>query len=158
MKINVFTRNATPCGIRNGQLGTVKSINPLTRTLGVRLDNGKTVLVPLNDYKHVKLGYAVTTHKSQGMTTQNTYILTDPSMQDKELSYVQVSRARGRTRIFTTASEAGPQQARLAEIMSKSHQKQLATDLLDGHRKARKPAGIPRESQRLEGPEQQISR
>lgn len=125
----VFTKNSGPRGLRNGQLGTVQSINPLTRTLGVRLDSGRQVSVPLGEYSDLKLGYAVTTHKSQGMTTQNAYILTDESMQDKELSYVQTSRARGFTRLFTTQIEAGPGHERLSRMMSQSHQKQLATDL-----------------------------
>jgi hypothetical protein len=50
-------------------------------------------------------------------------------MQDKELSYVQASRARGVTQLFTTQMEAGPEHERLSRMMSKSHQKQLATDL-----------------------------
>jgi ATP-dependent exoDNAse (exonuclease V) alpha subunit len=125
----VFTKNAAPRGIRNGQLGLVENLSAVTRILEVRLDSGRLVSVPLDEYDHVKLGYAVTTHKSQGMTTRNAYILTDESMQDKELSYVQTSRARGVTRLFTTEMEAGPEHERLSRLMSQSHQKRLATDL-----------------------------
>lgn len=133
----VFTKNAAPRGIRNGQLGLVENLFAVTRTLEVRLDSGRLVSVPLDEYDHVKLGYAVTTHKSQGMTTRNAYILTDESMQDKELSYVQTSRARGVTRLFTTQMEAGPEHERLSRLMSQSHQKRLATDLMQGNQPSR---------------------
>lgn len=145
----VFTKNSGPRGLRNGQLGTVQSINPITRTLGVRLDSGRQVSVPLGEYSDLKLGYAVTTHKSQGMTTQNAYILTDESMQDKELSYVQASRARGTTRLFTTQLEAGSEYERLSRIMSQSHQKQLATDLQEQNHK--KVATHARQNQEQRG-------
>jgi ATP-dependent exoDNAse (exonuclease V) alpha subunit len=85
--------------------------------------------VPLEEYDSIKLGYAVTTHKSQGMTTQNTFILTDEAMQDRELSYVQASRARGTTRLFTTKTEAGLELSNLAKAMSLSHQKALAMSM-----------------------------
>lgn len=125
----LFTKNAAPRGIRNGSIGTIEGIQKDANNLQVRLDNGRTVQVPLNDYDSVKLGYAVTTHKSQGMTTQNTFVLTDESMQDRELSYVQTSRARGETRLFTTKTEAGEELSALARTMSQSHQKGLASDL-----------------------------
>ena len=127
----VFTKNAAPRGIRNGQLGIVENLNPITRSLGVKLDSGRLVWVPLDEYDHVKLGYAVTTHKSQGMTTRHAYILTDQSMQDKEMSYVQASRARGTTRLFTTEIEAGKDYRELSKTMSRSHKKNLASDILE---------------------------
>jgi Ti-type conjugative transfer relaxase TraA len=126
----VFTKNSAPRGIRNGRIGTIESMNSKDRAFEVRLDNGRSVSVPLDEYDHVKLGYAVTTHKSQGMTVENAFILTDESMQDRELSYVQGSRAKGTTRIFTTQAEAGPEQTRLSRMMNRSNQKQLALDIL----------------------------
>lgn len=125
----LFTKNAAPRGIRNGSIGTIDKIETLVSKLHVILDNGRRVQVPLEEYDSVKLGYAVTTHKSQGMTTQNTFILTDEAMQDRELSYVQTSRARGTTRIFTTKTEAGIELSHLANAMSLSHQKDLAMSL-----------------------------
>ena len=127
----LFTKNAAPHGIRNGAIGTLENVESESKTLHVRLDTGRLVSVSLNDYDHVKLGYAVTTHKAQGMTAENTFVLTDEAMQDRELSYVQISRSRGTTRIFTTASEAGPDLDDLTRTMNVSHQKQLATTLID---------------------------
>lgn len=133
----VFTKNASTRGIRNGQLGTIHAMSGMTRTLEIRLDSGQSVSVPLDEYEHIRLGYAVTTHKSQGMTTRNAYVLTDEGMQDKEMSYVQASRARGETRIFTTEAEAGTELSRLARTMNRSNQKHLALDFLQ------QPEGIP---------------
>ena len=56
--------------------------------------------------------------------TDSTLILTGP-MQDRELSYVQVSRARHRTEIFGPAEP----EERLATRMSRSRRKTLACDL-----------------------------
>jgi Ti-type conjugative transfer relaxase TraA len=126
----LFTKNSGPRGVRNGQIGTVTHVDCIASTLYVKLDNGRKVQVPVKEYSHVKLGYAVTTHKAQGMTAENAFILTDASMQDKELSYVQTSRARGTTRLFTTKAEAGPDLKDLSKRMQESHQKGLAADLL----------------------------
>lgn len=125
-----FTKPSAPRGLRNGYFGTVTTIELNGQKVHVRLDNGRTVTVPLQEYNHVKLGYAMTTHATQGVTTQNAFVLTDESMQDRELSYVQGSRARGTTRLFTTEQEAGTELTRLARTMSESRQKHLATELL----------------------------
>lgn len=52
-------------------------------------------------------------------------------MQDKEMSYVQVSRAKGKTQIFTDKTEAGENLTALLRKMGKSRQKDLASDLLE---------------------------
>jgi Ti-type conjugative transfer relaxase TraA len=126
----LFTKNSGPMGVKNGQLGTVTHVDCIASTLYVKLDNKRKVEIPVRQYDHVQLGYAVTTHKSQGMTAQNAFIMTHPSMQDKELSYVQASRARDTTRIFTTKAEAGQELSQLAATMSQSRQKELAADVL----------------------------
>ncbi len=59
------------------------------------LDYAKTVSVDLRHYEALRLGYAVTTHKAQGLTTDTTLILTT-QMQDCEVSQAQASRARQR--------------------------------------------------------------
>ena len=109
-----------------GPSGSGKSTLMMAMAGLERIDSGRLVSVPLDDYDHVKLGYAVTTHKSQGMTTRNAYILTDESMQDKELSYVQTSRARGVTRLFTTQMEAGLEHERLSKLNRILHETESA--------------------------------
>src|SRR5262249_601116 len=96
----LFTRNSKRYAVPNGCLGTVVGVDTWDKTLTVKLDKGKRVLIPAKEYEHVKLGYAVTTHKSQGATTENAFVLLGGPTQDRELSYVQASRARGSTRFF----------------------------------------------------------
>ena len=127
----LFTKNSRALGLRNGQLGTIERVDTATNRLKAKLDNGKSVNISLSEYEHIKLGYAVTTHKSQGMTAKNTYILVGGAMQDKEMSYVQVSRAKGKTQIFTDKTEAGENLTALLRKMGKSRQKDLASDLLE---------------------------
>lgn len=126
----LFTRNSRIYGVRNGHLGTVETIDRTWNTLTARLDEGERVTVPLSRYQDVKLGYAITTHKGQGVTVENAYALVGGAMQDRELSYVQMSRTRGETRLYTDRNEAGDDLTDLARQMSKSRQKELAHALL----------------------------
>jgi ATP-dependent exoDNAse (exonuclease V) alpha subunit len=126
----LFTKNSRLHSVKNGDLGEITSLDSKTHKLTAKLDNGKTVRVQLDSYNNLKLGYAVTTHKAQGMTAKNTFILAGGSMQDRELSYVQVSRAKGKTEIYTSEAEAGENLTELSRQMSKSRQKELVTDVL----------------------------
>lgn len=125
----LFTKNSRLYGVRNGQLGTVEAIDERSESASVRLDSGKEVKVSLKHYQDVRLGYAVTTHKSQGITAENTFILAGGAMQDRELTYVQASRAKGETRFYTDKLEAGENLSQLSRAMSVSHQKELASSV-----------------------------
>jgi conjugative relaxase-like TrwC/TraI family protein len=125
----LFTKNSSRLGVQNGALGTVKSID--RRFLTAMLDDGQAVTIPIANYQDFQLGYAVTTHKAQGMTTQNTFILLDSKMQDLHLSYVQASRAREITSFYMGKTTAAPNLTAMAEAMSRARDKQLATDLLE---------------------------
>jgi conjugative relaxase-like TrwC/TraI family protein len=125
-----FLRNHRTLGVENGMLGTIKFVEPITRNLMVRLDDGRLVGVPLLRYTDIALGYAITTHKGQGATVENAYILMGGRMQDQEMSYVQLSRARGETRIFVDEHEAGKELKDLVKQMGTSRRKELASDIL----------------------------
>jgi len=125
----LFNRNSRLYGVRNGQLGTAEKIDPARKIITARLDNGRQVSVSLKDYDHIKLGYAVTTHKSQGLTTENAFVLVGGSMQDRELSYVQISRARGRTELYSDKTAAGEELRALSRQMGTSRAKDLALDV-----------------------------
>ncbi|MBI1827222.1 MAG: relaxase domain-containing protein [Planctomycetes bacterium] len=125
----LLDKNSRPLGVHNGDLGTVVSKGRLRNTITVALDDGRDVVIPLNSYPHVKLGYAVTTHKGQGTTVEDAFVLLGGFMQHRELSYTQASRARGQTRFYTDEHEAGPGLANLARQMSESRAKELAVDL-----------------------------
>ena len=75
------------------------------------------------DANNLSLGYCVTTHKSQGATVENTYVFLYGAMTDAQMAYVQVSRARDKTRIYTTDDEAGPELSHLTQAMSRDRRK-----------------------------------
>lgn len=125
----VFTKNKKILGVRNGDFGTVKEIDHQYQTVKVALDNGSRVRISLQSYDSIQLGYAVTTHKAQGTTVNHSYILTGGSMQYRELSYVQMSRSRNQTKIYTERAEVGDTIAELSKQMSRSRQKEIAQDV-----------------------------
>jgi ATP-dependent exoDNAse (exonuclease V) alpha subunit len=136
----VFGRNSTEFGVKNGTLGTVVAVAPFGEAVAVRLDGGGRANIPLAAYPHVQLGYATTTHKGQGVTVDLAFVLTSEAMQDREMTYVQASRARDETRIYTDRATAGDDLADLARQAERSHQKELAHDLADRAGSTAEPA------------------
>jgi conjugative relaxase-like TrwC/TraI family protein len=125
----LFGQNASYLGINNGTIASVTKVRG--KALDVRLDSGKRVSVPLQYYPkdQISLGYALTTHKAQGASFENTFVLIDPTMQDRELTYVQASRARSTTRFYVDEETAGESLGNVIKKMEKSHQKSMATTL-----------------------------
>lgn len=124
-----FTKRAGRFGIENGDLATVTGFDEARRSMSIRLDNGNRVTVPLEQVKDFRLGYSVTSHAAQGSTVENAYIFVYGSMTSSQLSYVQSSRARGVTRLYTTQDEAGPGSRDLVSVMSRCRKKALAHDM-----------------------------
>jgi ATP-dependent exoDNAse (exonuclease V) alpha subunit len=129
----MLTRNCRYYGVENGNLGTLARIDQSRGTVTIRLDDKpRPVTVSLERYNRhgaaIRLGYAATTHKAQGASVRYVYVLAGA---DRELTYVQTSRARDVTRLYTDEIEAGPELAALARTMSKSHQKDLFRDLAE---------------------------
>lgn len=124
----LFTKNQKNLGLMNGLAGTIRTINERAGTIGVALDNGELRIVQTADYQNVELGYATTTHKAQGKTVDRAFVLAGGWMQNKELSYVQVSRAREATRIYTSVEEAGRSITEIAAKMNQSRMKELAQE------------------------------
>lgn len=121
----LFTRNSLALSVFNGELGTVIAREGLQITIA--MDQGRIVTVNASAYGHLRLGYALTTHKAQGMTAEQSYVLTGP-MQNRELTYVQASRARGDTRFFVGSEDLQG----TADRMARSQPKELASDLATG--------------------------
>ncbi len=94
----LFTRNSKLLGVKNGHLGTVQRILGSPTGEGVRLtvkmDDGRQVTFDSEKYSHLTHGYAVTTHKAQGVTVDHAFVLAGGSMTSRELTYVQGSRQR----------------------------------------------------------------
>jgi len=142
----LFTRNCKLLGVKNGHLGTLARIDD--SVIHVDVDGGKRVSIPTRSYKHITLGYAVTTHKAQGMTANNTYILIDPTMQNRELSYVQASRARNLTRFYLDQITAGQYMREVAKLMGQSQQKEMATAIMEATRRHQEEEEQIRQAQR----------
>ncbi|MFO0842355.1 MAG: MobF family relaxase [Gemmataceae bacterium] len=127
----VLTARRPREGVSNGDLGTVLKIDEVKKRLTVRFDDQKKpVTISYKYYQDLALGYALTTHKCQGVTCENALALVGGSMQDREVSFVQASRARGVTRFFTDRLEAGPNLEKLVGQFEKSRAKDLAHDVL----------------------------
>ena len=95
----VFTRNAKDIGVKNGMLGTV--VPAEEGQMAVALDSDKDCVVKFNpkDFRSFDHGYAVTIHKSQGATVDQSYVLASRSM-DRHLAYVAMTRHRDDMQLF----------------------------------------------------------
>lgn len=136
----LFGRNDRKLGVTNGTLGTL--VGEREGSAVVHLDNGRTAFIPTN-HEHVRLGYAVTTHKSQGTTVDRAFVLFSDTMQSREATYVQVSRARHSAKLFLSEDQAGdPELSDAIRAMERSQAKGMALDLanlsiLDSERQRR---------------------
>ncbi len=139
----LLTRNDYQFGARNGMLGAVVSIQqPQWRgeatRLVVKLDSPTlqkgssqkvdTIVIDLEKYSDVQLGYAVTTHKAQGATVKASYVLLGEAMLNKEMAFTQLTRASHSTVIYSAEAQLGNTLANLASRLSISSAKDLASD------------------------------
>ncbi len=126
----IFGRNDRKLGVKNGSFGTLTGVRQEFAVVVLDQSN-KSVFVPLS-HEHVRLGYAVTTHKSQGTTVKRAFVLFSDMMQSRESTYVQVSRAREFTKLFLSRDQAGDAELRDAvRAMERSQSKQNAMDLAE---------------------------
>ncbi len=92
-----FSRNDRTLGLANGALGTVLSVD--SERLRVRLDDGKReVEVHHKRWGHFDWGYAMTVHRAQGATVNETFVLAGRGF-DAHSLYVAMSRHRNEVRI-----------------------------------------------------------
>jgi conjugative relaxase-like TrwC/TraI family protein len=126
----LLTRNNAALLVRNGSMGTVVGFVPEQNEVLVALDSGYQLRIDTELYPHVALSYAVTVHKGQGQTVESAFVLAGGAMTDRELAYVQGSRARGETRLYTDAASAGPELSELVRKMETSRAKDLAHEYL----------------------------
>ena len=102
----VFTRNDKTIGVRNGMLGTVREVGE--RQLSVELDNdeGKSRRVSFDPRRYTAFdhGYAVTIHKSQGATVEQSYVLASRTL-DNPLTYVALTRHRQHMKLYVSGQD-----------------------------------------------------
>lgn len=134
----LFERRDRKLGVENGYFGTIEKINESRKLITVKLDSGKRVLVPVKRYADFSLGYATTVHKGQGATVANAFVLLGGSMQDRFLSYVQMSRARGQTHVYVDRLEADANFQGIISQMKRGDSRPLAADLSEHSRTSTK--------------------
>lgn len=121
----VFTSNSREFDVKNGELATVIAVDGENNRFAAVKDDGGKVNIPFGEYSSVDYGYALTVHKSQGVTVDNCYVLAGP-MFDREMSYVAMSRHREECKLFADGSRTSFND--LAQQMSVSHKKGTALD------------------------------
>ena len=120
----VFLKNSRELGTKNGSLGTVEKAED--GRLSVKLDNGKTVSFGADQCKDIDHGYAVTIHKSQGVTVDRAYVLATGGM-DRNLAYVGMTRHREAATLYAGGDDFGSYD-KLARGIAKQRPKETTLD------------------------------
>jgi conjugative relaxase-like TrwC/TraI family protein len=100
-----FTTPFADHKVANRELGTITAFTK-TGDLTIALDSGRTVTFNPRDYAHLDHGYAVTSHSSQGLTTDRVLVnidasSTNPNLVNNRLAYVAISRGRYDAHVYT---------------------------------------------------------
>ena len=111
--------------VANRDLGTLKSFDQDGR-ITLRMDSGKDVSFDPREMRHFDHGYAVTSHSSQGLTSERVLVNMDtevhPELINARFAYVSVSRASRDAQVFTNDAST------LAESLGRDVSKTSALD------------------------------
>ncbi|MDQ2825584.1 MAG: AAA family ATPase, partial [Actinomycetota bacterium] len=120
--------------------GSVVSVDPGARTLIAEMDDGRMQDFASEDIAGDRLahGYAVTVHRSQGLTVDRTHGLDDGG--GRELAYVRMSRARTKTLIYAVADDVEMAADDLRRSWSNETRQRWAIDRLPSSAPVPKPA------------------
>jgi conjugative relaxase-like TrwC/TraI family protein len=104
------TRNDRHLDVANGSRGTVVAIDRNRRSIVLELDGHRRLTLPVAylDAGHVAHAYALTGHKTQGLTVERAFVLADGEGALREWGYVALSRSREQTRLYTIANQFEP--------------------------------------------------
>ena len=122
-----FTAPRRDLQVANRDLGTIQHIGD-DGNISVRMDGAKDRIVRFDatEMRHFDHGYAVTSHSSQGLTSDRVLVNMDtqvhPDLINNRFAYVSVSRASHDTQVFTNDAAA------LAENLSRDVSKASAID------------------------------
>ena len=110
-----FTAPDKSLGVANRDLAVIESIAPDGR-MTARLDNNRQIEFPTSEHRHFDHGYAVTSHSSQGLTSERVLVNGDtsvhPDLLNSRFAYVSISRASHEATLFTDdLAKLGPQLA-----------------------------------------------
>lgn len=122
-----FTAPQRDMQVANRDLGIIQHIGDDSK-ISVRMDGAKDRIVRFdaNQMRHFDHGYAVTSHSSQGLTSERVLVNMDttvhPELISNRFAYVSVSRASYDAQIFTNDATS------LAESLSRDVSKASAID------------------------------
>jgi ATP-dependent exoDNAse (exonuclease V) alpha subunit len=118
-----FTAPSRDLQVANRDLGTIQHIGD-DRKISVRMDGPKDRLVKFDatEMPHFDHGYVVTSHSSQGLTSERVIVNMDtevhPELLNPRFAYVSVSRASHDAQIYT--NDAASLTGKLSQDVSKS--------------------------------------
>ena len=99
-----FTAPDRLLGVANRDLAVIESIAADGR-IAARLDNQRLIKFDSQQHRHFDLGYAVTSHSSQGLTAERVLVHADtsvhPNLLNSRFGYVSISRASQEVTVFT---------------------------------------------------------
>ena len=128
----IFKNNDRALGVKNGMLGTVTRLDE--GGLALRLDQGRELQLRLSDYNHIDYGYAVTVHKSQGVTVDKAFVYGSKTM-DRHLTYVAMTRHRLEVGFYSSKQEFGDQ-SQIPQILAKARMQRSALEFLENREHA----------------------
>jgi conjugative relaxase-like TrwC/TraI family protein len=124
-----FTVSKPDMDIKSRDLGTVERIDGTDITVRMDGEKGRTLTFDASEMRHFDHGYAVTSHRSQGLTTDRVLVNMDtsahPDLINTRFAYVSVSRASEDARIYT--NDATTLAERLSTDISKASAIEVAT-------------------------------
>jgi len=123
----MVTKNQPLLNLRNGTTAEVVGIDE--KRMWLLTEDGIEVGINTKEFSDITLAYALSVHKSQGVTCDSALILTGDAMTDREFAYVAGSRPRERTVMYTDSVSVGDLET-LAARMSVSRQKEMAMEHL----------------------------
>ncbi len=132
----MFLRNERSTGVKNGSLGTVRSVDALR--MQVMLDDGRSVAFDHKDYADIDYGYAATIHKAQGMTVDEVHVLATPGM-DRHAAYVALSRHREQVDLHYGRDDFAHEK-QLMRALSRERGKDMASDYAAAPERSPEPA------------------
>jgi conjugative relaxase-like TrwC/TraI family protein len=117
----VFMKNDRGLGVKNGQTGIVNEITPDGKVTVSMGKETKTFSIR-NQYNYIDYGYAVTTYKSQGQTTDKVIYHADTRTVNYNEAYVAMTRGRYDMKIYTNSK---------SDFVEGMKQEQAKTSTLD---------------------------
>ena len=100
-----FTVSKPDMDVKNRDLGTIERIDGTSMSVRMDGEKDRTLTFDTSQMRHFDHGYAVTSHSSQGLTTDRVLVNMDttahPELINTRFAYVSVSRASQDARIYT---------------------------------------------------------